>query len=206
MGFEGGVVMTIQLINDLDFCSEQLKQFYKEDWQCQIDGENVPMTIVVESLDMDQITGESEYKDYPIVPEIGLLNRDCHISITKDMAGQDFNPESEFSDLYDVRSYCGAACYILDEILNIDKLNKNIQANLKISDACLKSYECRFTGEIKQYPAFKTHEACLEFLTALVMKYGDIVMAMIGFYLDKPVNLVGNTGWETVKLCLKGTE
>ena len=185
-----------------DGCFEQLVQFYKDGWKCEIDDAEVALSIVAMATDMMEATGEDEFKDYPIVPEVGILNKDCHPSISVDMAGDAW--EGEKSDLYDVNGYCGMACYILESLLSTDKLNQNIQEKLTIEDACLKSYECRFTKETKYYPAFKTQEKCIDFLTDLIKLYGDSVMGLVGFHLDKPVNLIGETAWKTIELCKDG--
>jgi hypothetical protein len=181
---------------------EHIKQFYKNGWKCEVDEREIPMTIVCIATDMYEATGEDEYKDYPVGPEIGLLNRDCHNSISKYMDNEDYS--EKFSTLHDVNGYCGLATYILDEILQIDKENKKLLSELKIQDACLKSYECRFTKKTKFYPAFKTQEKAMKFMTKLVEEYGDSIMDLIDSYLDKPINLAGKTGWETVEFCEKG--
>lgn len=185
---------------------EEITQYHNKSWVCAVNDNDkdkeIPLTLVTRSIDMDEATGEDEYKDYPVIVEFGILNKNCHKSISlyteRDYSGK-------YSNVQDVMSYCGFVS-ITTNILSTDILNKNFQNELKIKDACMKSYKCRFSGETKQYPAFKTHEAANEFAEKLVYEYGNTLMALVGFALDRPVNLVGETGWRTIELCHHGIE
>ena len=69
--------MTIKTIYDNDY---SVRQYYKDGWQCETD-EVIPMTLVVEVVNMLDATGEDEYKDYPVVFSIGMLNKNIHESL-----------------------------------------------------------------------------------------------------------------------------
>ena len=96
------------------------------------------MTLVVEVTNMLDATGEDEFKDYPVVFTIGMVNKNIHASIDCDVE------EDETRMLDDVISYYGMNCYLDDVIFNMDTDNKKLRSELSIEKACVASYENRF--------------------------------------------------------------
>lgn len=203
----------IKKLDEIDCSTDIFETFYKEGWKCEIyDEENdqdieVPLTLVVNTTDMHEATGEEEFKDYPIHLEIGILNRDCHVSIAEDMSGESAEELGiEFSTVYDVHGYCGFAVYMLQRFLDTDRLNDSFIETLDITEAAIFTYECRFTGQTKSYPRFKSYDAASNFGKGLIARYGNMFMSLVGFELDRPVNLMGDTGWNTIELCHFGLD
>lgn len=174
-----------------------LAQYYNESWKCEIDSE-VPMTLVVEVINMYDVTGEGEYKDYPVVMTIGMVNKNIHKSLTCSTY------KDESRNLDDVITYYGMNCYLDDKIYNMDSDNKRLRDKLSISKASIASYENRFTGEQQDYLKFKTEDDAFEFAEKLINEYGNTIMTLIGFYLDNPINLMGTSGWNQTELFEKG--
>lgn len=174
-----------------------LVQYYNEAWKCEIDNE-IPMTLVVEVTDMYEATGEEEFKDYPVAMNIGMLNKNIHESINCDLE------EDETRYIDDILCYYGMNCYLDSIIYNMDTINKNLRSELSISKATIASYENRFTGEQQEYLKFKTENDAFEFAEKLVMEYGNTIMSLIGFYLDRPINLIGDTAWSQTELFDQG--
>lgn len=183
---------TIKKIYDNGY---NLEQYYKEGWYCGVDESEVPMTLVVEVTNMYDATGDDDYKDYPIVFTIGMINKNIHESIDCD---------SEDRTLEDIISYYGMNMYLDDVIYNMDTANKKIRDGLTINKASISSYENRFNGDQQEFLKFKNEDDAFKFAEKLVKEYGDVIMCLIGFYLDRPVNLVGNTGWEQTNLFQNG--
>lgn len=180
---------TIECIYDDGY---QFKQYYKQGWQCGLGDDDVPMTMVVEVIDMHGATGEDEYKDYNYVFSIGLLNLNMHQSILDKVSdGDDCQPS-----MADVASYYGMNCYVDQQLIDMDQINSKLIDELKITDACLSTYRCRFTGKDKVTIRFKTDTAAFSFAEKLIHTYGDVIMTLIGFTLDQPINLAGQSGWE----------
>lgn len=187
---------TIKKIYDNDY---NLTQYYKEGWKCGVgEDDNVPMTLVVEVTNMHEVTGEDEYKDYPVVFTVGMLNKDIHESIDCGLAG------GEERWLDDIISYYGMNCYLDDILFNLDTDNKKLRNTLTIDKVCISTYKNRFTGKPQQYLKFKTESDALEFAEKLINEYGDSIMAFVGFYLDRPINLMGETAWNQTELFNKG--
>lgn len=186
----------IKKIYDNDY---SIRQYYKDGWKCEIDSE-IPMTMVVEVINMLDATGEDEYKDYPVVFSVGMLNKNIHKSIQESIdCYPDDTPNTD-----DILSYYGMNCYLDEVMYEMDSSNKNLKKDLSIDTACISNYECRFTKKQKQYLKFKTEEAAFNFAEKLVLEYGNTIMTLVGFYLDRPVNLVGQTGWDQTEKLEKG--
>lgn len=179
----------------------QLKQYYKNGWKCELEN-GVPMTILVEVTDMYDATGEEEFKDYSFVFSIGLINKNINQTIlNKVVDGDDFTPS-----VSDVIGYYGMNCYIDQALIDTDLINQKLINELKINDACLSTYKCRFTGQDKTTIRFKTENAAFDFAEMLINSYGDTMMTLIGFTLDKRINLAGETGWKQTELFETGIE
>lgn len=182
---------TIQKIYDNDY---SVTQYYKKGWKCILseDETEVPMTLVVEVINMYDATGEGEFKDFPVLFSIGILNKNINENLKNNLDIEDG------SKIYpdDVIGHYGLNCYLEQMFLDTDKINKNLMSELKIDQACLYDYDCRFTGETKQFLKFKTEELAFNFAEKLILEYGDTFMTLIGFHLDKPINLMGETAWK----------
>ena len=58
-----------------------------------------------------------------------------------------------------------------------------------------------------KYLQFKTEDACEKYVNFLVENRADCLMGMmIGFILDAPINMVGDSGWSVIEKQLKGCE
>jgi len=184
-------------INEIDFGYQTLDQYYDKNWKCEVDGHKVSLSLVSETIDMYEATGEGQEKGYNIMPSIGVINLNVHRSLSEDVND---DHDGDYSYLEDVLNYCGFVD-LSEVFLNIDKDNDNLMNKLTIKEATFDNYQCRFTGETKIYPKFKDQGAARQFSYTLIERYGNVVMGLIGFYLDKPVNLIGETGWKTIELC-----
>lgn len=60
-----------------------------------------------------------------------------------------------------------------------------------------------FTGEPCKVPWFSSWEDAEEFCKR-ALKRGDTLMGLIGFALDKPVNMVGADGWSMIRAQVEG--
>lgn len=175
--------------------SYQISQYYKKGWQCSLgDDKDVPLTMVLEITNMYDATGENDYKDYNYVATIGLVNLNIHESVQSKVA------DGETYDLPSLLGYYGVNCYLDDKIMQLDIDNQRLFEKLPISKACLSTYKCRFSGKDKQYLKFKTYDDAKKFSESLIESYGQTIMTLVGFYLDNPINLIGETAWKQTEL------
>jgi hypothetical protein len=47
-------------------------------------------------------------------------------------------------------------------------------------------------------------EDALKFNEKLIGAYGNTIMTLVGFYLDQPINLMGETGWKQTETLAVG--
>lgn len=174
--------------------SYQYSQYHKKGWHCSIGDNDVPLTFVLEITDMYEATGDESYKDYNYVATLGLVNLNIHESVQSKVS------DGETYDLSALLGYYGMNCYLDGKIMQIDEDNQRLFEKLPISKACLSTYVCRFSGKNKQYLKFKTFEDAKAFNESLIEAYSQVIMGLVGFYLDNPINLVGTTAWDQTRL------
>lgn len=190
-------------LKDLCDYGYETKMLATNDWTCEIDGEEVPVGLLISITDMYEATGEPEFKQYPFITSVEIMalnpspDIDSQIKETG-MTGEDIIP--------DVHAYCGGV-NIEHLLLQTDAINENLMGELKAKSAKLVTVKSDFgtfaaqfgKGSELTYPQFKTEAAAKAFVTQLVKKYANVHMSLIGFVLDRPVNMAGNTGWNTLE-------
>lgn len=174
--------------------NDSLTTYTKKNWLCSINDETIQLQYTVEVTDMYEATGENEYKNYNYVFCIGLMP----VKFGPKCLNKSKQDENE-PTLYDVISYYGQAIYMEQRFIDTDLINKKLIEQLKINQACQVEYQCRFTKENKTFLHFKTEQDALKFAELLIKNYGDVFMSLIGFELDRPVNLVGEDGWSQIE-------
>jgi len=176
-------------------------------WICGVgDNEEVKLGIYIEVMDWFEATGERE--NAPWCFSMSILPVECHPSISKN---DDDKFTGEFSHIYDVNSYMGGVP-VDHKFLEMDAINEKLMGDLKTKDAVLVTTEHthgtiaaqKGPGAEFTHPMFTNEEACTAFATALINRYASVIMGLIGFTLDQPINMVGDDGWSSIESALKG--
>lgn len=182
---------------------------FNPNWICGLeDNDDVELALYCEITDMYEATGEKEFEQYPIVASIQIVVADPHKSFDE----SDNKDANRLSLISDMVSYMGGVPVDHDYI-STDKSNKDITSHLKIKDACLVTHTHDFgtlaaqrgKGTSFSYPQFKTEDAAKAWVQELIKLYGDTLMMMVGFTLDRPINMIGDTGWKTIEQQVKGS-
>lgn len=182
---------------------------FNKNWVCGLsDQDNVELALHCEIVDMDGATGEPEYKEYPYVVSVSIVAAYPHHSFNE-LMGED-KPD-QLSLIEDCMSYMGGVP-VDHKLLDMDKDNKDITGNLKAKEACLVTKACDYGTVAAQngkgteitYPQFKTEEAAQKWIKELVKLYGDCLMSFVGFTLDQPINMIGDTGWGVIENQVSG--
>ncbi len=177
-------------------------------WACQVTDENgeevnVPLAAYIEITDMDEATGEKEFKQYPFVVSISMVVANPHASFDE----SNMPKTDRLSLIYDAVSYMGGVP-VDHTLLDTDSINQNITAELKAKDAKLVTHKAHFGTYAAQkgrgaeitYPQFKTYDAAEKWAKEIVSRYAFSVFGLCGFVLDRPINLMGETGWRTIEM------
>lgn len=178
-----------------------------KNWTCEIDGEQVELSIHIETIDMDSATGEPEFNDYPFISSFSIVAHSPHESFDE---SEEKEP-GRLGLIYDAVSYMGGVP-IDHKLYDIDALNENLMGELKAKDAFLKTHKAEFgtlaaqqgKGASITYPQFKELEHAEAFAKHIIEKYADTVMSLVGFTLDQPINMMGDDGWGIISHMVSG--
>jgi hypothetical protein len=196
--------------------SDNLLYVTDKHWQFGM-GENDEMHqfgIIFETIDMLEATGEKEFKQYPFLVSAEIMADNPHVSF--DETGG--NPDKT-SLLYDCKSYMGGIP-IDHELVNAVRNSKeksgeafNLVADqLSANEACVIITSPKFgtiaaqkgPGSEHKYLQFKTEEACQKFIAYILKHRISAMRMMIGFTLDKPINMIGDSGWSVMENQVNG--
>lgn len=172
--------------------------------------------ILFEITDMDEATGEKEFKNYPFIVSASIVADKCHKSF--DESG-DAKP-TKFSLIYDAHSYMGGVP--IDHILThsikpasvVGDAFEALAGQFTAKQAMVKTNKLEFGTAAAQlgrgveldYLQFKTFEDAERFVNLLIETRLDAISIMIGFILDRPINLMGESGWSVIKKMVKGAK
>ncbi len=167
--------------------------------------------ILFEIINMDEATGEKEFKDYPFLVSASIVADKCHRSFNE--MDESCKP-TKASLLYDAVSYMGGVPvdHILVDAVKSGSEPKDLSAFDSIANqftsrqAIVKGQTADFgtvaaqrgRGVKHQYLQFKTESDAERFVDILLGRAGAIGM-MIGFILDRPINMIGETGWSVIR-------
>lgn len=189
--------MTIEKIND------ELHYLTDESFKLQLsDGKDRQFGVAFRVLDMYDATGEDEFKKYPFAVEVDIVLDNPHKSFFE----EDIKDPDKYMIIESCMSYMGGVpiTHLLEQRVytNDSKGFGGLCKNVDKDECKIKSRKDA-QGEHK-YIMFKTYEAAVKYLTNMVNDRCGVLSIMIGFILDKPVNLIGETGWSVIEHQVRG--
>lgn len=204
----------VTLMQDLD-TEVWLYQTHR-DWTFSLDDDKSrQFGIAYEILNMSEATGDPEFKEYPWIVSASLVAHKVHNSFNE--ADPGYKPDLN-SLRWDCLRYMGGVP--VDHILaNLVKIGDEGQGNafellakqFNVFQATVKTVKSQFgtyaaqngQGAQHSYLQFRTVDDA-ECFVKMLSKRAQIMQTMIGFTLDKPINLMGETGWQTMAKQVKG--
>jgi len=156
----------------------------------------VPLGVIAEIMDMRDI--DSKYDDdvYPFIIEFSITSLKFHVDYIKDAIGDDDIYE-EIKDkkdalVMDAYRYGGGVPFNIEHIKGVKEDFKDIHSEVrKIKNHLYKEpVEARY---------FKDYDSCIKFIKVIAHQRIIPVLRMCGFWLDRPINLVGHTGWSVIE-------
>lgn len=166
---------------------------------------------VLDTRDFDEHADEN----YPFIVSAGIITDKPHESFNE-CEGE----ASKASLLYDCNSYMGTIP--VDHILTHAVKGGNEQG--EAWEALTKLFSCdkakvvttkakfgtvaaqRGPEHEHKYFMFKDQETCMEFIEYLIEHRTGTMGMMIGFILDMPINLVGDSGWRNIETMTYGKD
>lgn len=173
--------------------------------------------VLFETVDMYDATGDAEFKNYPFVVSASLMVNKLHPSFFEGEGKPD-----AIGLMLDCNGYMGGVCvdHVLTHEISCateaesepDASNFEKLANqFKVNEACVKTNKHDFgtiaaqygRGTEFSYLQFKTEAAARKYVSLLTERVPALSM-LIGFILDRPLNMVGDSGWKTFETQVKG--
>jgi hypothetical protein len=175
--------------------------------------------ILFEIVNMDDATGEPEFEQYPYIVSAGIIADKCHKSFNE----PDNAKPSKESLIFDTNGYMGTipVDHILTHAIKSgsEASTSSKQSNFdlvadqfKLNEATIITSKHDYgtiaaqqgKGTEHQYLQFKTEESAQKFIDYLIKHRISALSMMIGFILDRPINMMGNDGWSVLTDMVKG--
>lgn len=169
---------------------------------------DIQLALYLDITDMLEATGEKEFEDWPLNMEISLVvARPGPLWLEKALgsgSGADSGEISEEQALEESYRYGGGipvTHILLDEISggesNTTKFSRDEVkwVTKPVTHGTIAAQ--RGKGYKFRYPMFREDDVALRFAEEL-LKRADGLFGMVGFHLDRPVNMVGDDGWSMI--------
>lgn len=162
-----------------------------KNWDAILDSKKVNLDLVCEAVDMESATGEVKDEEYPI-----LLT--CSIMVDPEDMSSKYKKNvkeamGEFS-LYDAYHYSGG--------VPADRVLSSIEPAEGISTHA----ECKIIEDDGNGVWCKSEEDAITYAKDVYSKKAQALFGLIGLVLDKPVNMIGNTGWDIIEHQAEGID
>lgn len=144
---------------------------------------------IYDSSDFDDYNN----KNYPFIIDSGIIVDNPHSSFNED------EYSNHISTIMDCDAYMGTV-----PIVNF--INKCVSSPNKDAFNELVEYfsikECSIVD--KNYLQFSTIESCHKYIDFIIKNRLRSLPISVGFILDQPLNMLGETGWDTITKMIKG--
>lgn len=181
-------------ITDLGSWSEGEHYLWLESptWVCQLENEqDIHLGLMLETINWEATTGDPPDPDYPIglYAEIYVVPKDMGKKYKEEVvsvSGGDITADT--MQLLDAKMYSGGvpATTLLDGVKSAARSDV---------PSITKQYDGGF--RVERY--FKTEEDALKYGKEVYAKNATALFGLIGFALDRPINRMGNTGWDVIR-------
>lgn len=174
-------------------------------WIAGLDDKEVQLALYLEIVDMIDATGEEEeFGEYPFNAEISIVVAYPGPSWLE-KAEQSTQPAKNAEGALEASHGYGGGVPITHDLLSIKGGGSDISKftaeqmtwkKEKVEHGTVAAQQG--PGSVFKYPMFATEEDALEFSNE-ILKRATAVFGMIGFFLDRPINMAGNDGWSVIK-------
>ena len=178
----------------------------RKNWIAGLDDDKeVQLALFLEIIDMADATGEEQFEDYPFAFEYEIVVAYPGPEWMAKVERSTSPAETPEMALETSQSY-GGGVPITHKMMGIEGGGMDLKRFTADQMTWKKETVTHGTvaaqrgpGTVFRYPMFATEDDAYEYALEL-FKTADVVMGvMIGFLLDAPINMMGNTGWETIQ-------
>lgn len=181
--------------------SEYLFAITKKDWVCGTDyNPNIQMVAIFEIIDRDEydLMDEDDNPDFPYIVETSIFAHPKSFSkkFMDNFAERDVIEDNDgkypiYYALYDAYMYMGGI-----------HVNPETVQGAHKSDVETELVE-RERGKFRHFKSFEDAE---KYVKDVYIHNMEAIMGLIGFYLDRPWNMLGSTGWDSIYTMTQGKD
>jgi len=177
----------------------------QENWVAGLDDdETIQLAVIAEVMDMYEATGDAEFEQYPFNLEVSIVVAypgPAWLAKAEESGEGSGDPAGALFDSY----HYGGGVPIIHDLLSIEgggadldrwSARKMMWVRKKADYGTVAAQQG--PGTIFEYPQFRDEKTALEFVNEL-LKRVPAVMMMIGFFLDRPINMKGDLGWSVIQ-------
>lgn len=158
-------------------------------WKCVLEQDDIHLGLYVNMVDMREYDRDYNDKEYPVVLDatVMVIPEEMSPEFLEDVGGYIGDPDVEPTP-YDVYHYAGGvpATHILEGVTSGHK-----------SDVPSIVEEDQHG---KKWRSFRSIEDAEQYAKEVYAYNAHAVFGLIGFLLDRPINLVGDDGWDVIRL------
>jgi len=165
-----------------------------ESFKCQLDDDkDIYLGLICEAIDMRELDEKYDNDPYPVVMETEIvvsprsLNSDYLRSANE---YENMSLDSDEMKIYVSYRYCGGVP------VNMESIKGSMTCDV---DSEVRTRNHGLYGEIKiRY--FRSVADALRYAKTVYKHNAQALFGLVGFYLDRAVNLLGVTGWDIINL------
>ena len=173
-------------------------------------GDNQQFGYLFETVNMAEATGEPEFDSYPYVVSCSLMPAKVHHSFDEG----DLAEPCDISRLFDAYQYAGGVP--IDHTLSQDVNGgfDELCQHFTLREACIKK-TTPTAGTVAaqqgkgiefEYLQFADEDAAEKYVNLLLKDRVTAFSSLIGFILDRPINLIGDSGWKVMNYLTTGKD
>lgn len=181
------------------------------------DGDQQQFGVLFEIIDMYDATGEEEFENYPFVVEASIVAHEPSQEFAED-AGVDLSPDDYGYNLALIEmAYQYGGGVPITHIIQ-DEISKGSDKGLQplLKGIPKRDYDIvevtpqfgtvaaqRGPGTRQETVHFADYDAARKYVENMLSRL-DALGVMIGFILDRPINMMGEPGWSTMEMHVFG--
>lgn len=182
--------------------SEYVMGITRKNWVCGTDyNPNIQLIAIFEIIDRDEydLMDEKDNPDFPYIVESSVFAHPKSFSKTF---------VNEFAE-NDVIEDHGGKYPIHWALLDAYMYMGGIHVNVETVEGAHKCHGVEtelVTTKNGKFRHFKSFEDADKYIKDVYVHNMEAVMGLIGFYLDRPWNMIGTTGWDSIYTMTQGTD
>jgi len=165
-----------------------------ESFKCQIEEDkDIYLGLICEAIDLRELDSRFDDDPYPVVVETQIVVAPRSLDsnyLERANEGENLELNNDGIKVYVSYRYSGGVP------VNMESIKGSVTCDV---DSEVRTQKHRLYGEIK-VRHFRTVADALKYAKTVYKHNAQAVFGLVGFYLDRTLNLIGTTGWDIINL------